>query len=47
MFEKGTALSVYADDAQLQGSMKAQRMNKKQQMTVTIPQNGGVVITNN
>ena len=47
MFEKGTALSVYADDARLQGSMKAQRMNKKQQMTVTIPQNGGVVITNN
>ena len=47
MFEQGTSLSVYTDDAKLQGSIKTQRMAKKQQITVSIPQNGGVVITNN
>ena len=47
MFEQGTSLSVYTDDVKLQGSIKTQRMAKKQQITVSIPQNGGVVITNN
>jgi len=45
MFDKGTTLSVYADDAQLQGSRKTVKLSKKQQLAITIPQNGGVVIT--
>ncbi len=46
MLERGTTLTVYADDAQLQGSVKTVKLNKKQQLVVTIPQNGGFVITN-
>jgi len=45
MFEKGSTLQVYSDDPQLQGSVKAVKQNKKQQLTVTIPCNGGLVIT--
>jgi hypothetical protein len=47
MFAKGTQLSVYADDANLNGSMKTVSQNKKQQLTVTIPQHGGFVVTGN
>ncbi|MDE6647770.1 MAG: glycoside hydrolase family 97 catalytic domain-containing protein, partial [Prevotella sp.] len=47
MFDKAASLAVYADDVKLQGSVKSLRMGKKQQISVTIPQNGGVVITNN
>ncbi len=46
MFERGASLQLYADDAQLQGSVKTVRCNKKQQFTIAIPVNGGVVITN-
>ena len=46
MFEKGTPLKIYSDDARLNGSAKSVAQNKKQQLTVTIPCNGGVVITN-
>ena len=46
MFEKGTPLTIYSDDAQLNGSVKTVAQNKKQQFTITIPCNGGVVITN-
>jgi hypothetical protein len=45
MFDKQQTLSVYADDAQLSGSLKQVKQNKRQQLTVTIPQNGGIVIT--
>ncbi|MBR1414985.1 MAG: glycoside hydrolase family 97 protein [Prevotella sp.] len=44
MFAKDTPLAVYSDDAQLQGSVKTVKQSKKQQMTVTIPCNGGLVI---
>lgn len=44
MFEKGTSLTVYSDDAQLNGSVNQVKQNKKQQLTVTIPCNGGLVI---
>ena len=44
MFAKDTPLTVYSDDAQLQGSVKTVKQSKKQQMTVTIPCNGGLVI---
>ena len=46
MFEKGTPLTIHSDDAQLNGSVKTIAQNKKQQFTITIPCNGGVVITN-
>ena len=45
MFPKGTQLSVYTDDASLNGSVKTIVQNKKQTLLVTIPKNGGVVIT--
>ena len=46
MFAKDTQLTVYADDAQLNGSVKTVKQNKKQQITLTIPCNGGVVVMN-
>ncbi|MBQ8487534.1 MAG: glycoside hydrolase family 97 protein [Prevotella sp.] len=46
MFAKGTELTVYSDDAQLNGAVKPVKLNKKQQLTIVIPQNGGVVINN-
>jgi len=46
MFDKGTQLQVYSDDVQLNGSVKTIKQNKKQQLTVTIPCNGGIVIEN-
>ena len=44
MFEKDTVMTVYSDDAQLNGSVKTLKQNKKQQVAITIPCNGGVVI---
>ena len=46
MFEKNSQLTIYSDDAQLQGSVKQVKQNKKQQLTVVIPTNGGIVINN-
>ena len=45
MFKQGSLLTIYSDDAQLNGSMKNAKQGKKQQLAVTIPQNGGLVIT--
>lgn len=39
----GTA-KVYTDNKDLQGSVKEQKISKKQEMTITIPCNGGIVI---
>ena len=47
MFAKDTQLTVYADDAQLNGSVKQVKQNKKQQLTITIPENGGCLIVGN
>ena len=44
MFEKGTELQVYSDDAELNGSLTT--VKQKKQMAITIPTNGGVVIVN-
>jgi len=46
MYAAGTSVQVYSDDAQLNGRVKTIKMNKKQQMTITIPCNGGIVIVN-
>ena len=47
MITAGSQLKVYSDDAKLQGSVKTMKQSKKQQLTVTIPCNGGVVIVAN
>ena len=53
MFAKDTQLTVYADDPKyasdpnLTGSVKTVKQNKKQQMTITIPENGGALIVGN
>lgn len=50
MFVKNTQLTVYADDAKytndpnVVGSVKTVKQNKKQQMNIVIPENGGIVI---
>ena len=41
----GTPLQLYSDDALLNGSVKTIKQNKRQQLTITIPCNGGVVVT--
>ena len=45
MFGAGTPLQLYSDDALLNGSVKTIKQNKRQQLTITIPCNGGVVVT--
>ena len=48
MFDKGEQLTVYSDDVKTLGSVVTTvKHNKKQQIAITIPNNGGVVITNN
>ena len=47
MFEKNAQLKVYSDDAQLNGSVQTLKQNKKQQITITIPENGGSLIVGN
>ena len=44
MFPAKSEVTLYADDATLTGSVKAVKLNKKQQLSITIPQNGGLVI---
>lgn len=46
MFAKNSALTVYSDNVLLQGSVRQEILTKKQQMTITIPKNGGIVIKN-
>lgn len=45
MFDAGSTLTVYGDNEKLEGSMTTTALGKKQQLSVTIPQNGGIVIT--
>lgn len=44
MLNAGATAKMYSDDAQLNGSVKEVKINKKKQMTVTIRCNGGLVI---
>ena len=45
MFDAKSTVKLYSDDANLNGSVKDVKISKKQQMTITIPCNGGLVIT--
>jgi hypothetical protein len=44
MFQPKEVLDCYSDDTQLQGSLKEVKLNKKQQIEVTIPTNGGLLL---
>ena len=46
MFPAGQSLSVYSDNARLEGSRKQVKLGKKQTLDVEIPCNGGVVVCN-
>ena len=45
MFAAGSQLKVYSDTPSLEGSLKSVTLSKKQQIQVSIPCNGGLVIT--
>lgn len=45
MFTAGEELQCYSDDKKLEGSVKSFKLNKKQEAEITMPQNGGLVIT--
>jgi hypothetical protein len=44
MFAAGETVQCYSDDKDLNGSLKPLKINKKQEVTLTIPFNGGVVL---
>ena len=44
MFASGEIVQYYSDDKDLNGSLKPLKINKKQEITLTIPCNGGVVL---
>jgi hypothetical protein len=45
MYSAGSSVKLYSDNPQLVGNVKDVKINKKQQIEITIPCNGGVVIT--
>lgn len=44
MFAAGDKVQVYGDDEKLQGSVKQVKLNKKQELQLTMPCNGGVLV---
>ena len=46
MFVSGETVQYYSDDKDLNGSLKPLKISKKQEITLTIPCNGGIVINN-
>lgn len=46
MFSNGEKVRLFSDDKALQGSVKQIEIGKKQELQLTIPCNGGVLITN-
>lgn len=45
MYSAGSSVKLYSDNPQLVGNVKDVKISKKQQIEITIPCNGGVVIT--
>ena len=45
MFSAGSLLNLYSDTDKLEGSLKTVKLSKKQQIQISIPCNGGLVIT--
>ena len=46
MIPAAAQLKIYADDEQLNGSVNNVKLNKKQQIEISIPNNGALVILN-
>ena len=46
MFEAGETVTVYDDNKRLEGRVRTVRTGKRQQFSIAIPTNGGVVIHN-
>lgn len=46
MFSNGQEVQLFSDDKMLQGNVKRIKMNKKQDLQLSIPCNGGVLIVN-
>ena len=46
MFQGAKELKLYSDDAQLNGRITSVKFGKKQEIELTIPENGGVVVVN-
>lgn len=44
MLQAGSEVQLYSDDTRLEGSVKRTKVDKRHQLTVSIPCNGGVVI---
>ena len=44
MFEAGSQIKVYADNEKLEGGVSTVKVNKKKELKITIPCNGGVLI---
>ena len=44
MFEAGSQIKVYADNEKLEGGVSTVKVNKKQELKITIPCNGGLLI---
>lgn len=44
MFAPGETVTVYSDDAKLNGSVRQTKLNRKQEINIIIPYNGGIVI---
>ena len=45
MYSAGSLLNLYSDTEKLEGSLKTVKLSKKQQIQISIPCNGGLVIT--
>lgn len=45
MFSSGETVRLYSDDKALEGSVKQLKMGKKQDVQLTVPCNGGILIT--
>lgn len=46
MIQRGEQIKLYSDDAQLQGKVTIATMGKNQEINLTIPPNGGMLIVN-
>ena len=44
-FDAGETVTLYSDDAKLNGTASEIKINKKQELKISIPKNGGLVIT--
>ena len=46
MIASGAVVQLYSDDQQLNGHLDNVKVNKKQEIVLEIPSNGGVLIVN-